>query len=158
MKTRTLLSTAVLAIVALAFTASAVGQSPTPPTPPGLGIHWQIALTGATARDSGIAVYETFRASLAPPATANGPVYKKFTVETVTPSVRDGEKLDVFLGPSTDPREPYGKLVGTIDVSGGFGAMILSAAKVPVIVKGTTVSIVSHQETAAGELILKGTF
>ena len=155
MKTRTLLSTAVLAIVALAFTVSAVGQSQ---TPPGLGTHWQIALTGATARDSGIAVYETFRASLAPPATANGPVYKKFTVETVTPSVRDGEKLDVFLGPSADPREPWGKLVGTIDVSGGAGAMILTAAKVPVIVKGTTVSIVSHQETAAGELILKGTF
>jgi len=68
--------------------------------------------------------------------------------------VGDGEKLDVFIGPSTNPREPYGKLVGTIDVSGGAGAMILTAAKVPGIVKGTTVSIVSRQETASGELIL----
>jgi hypothetical protein len=140
MKIRTLLSTAVLAIVALALTVPAVGQS---------SMTWKISLHGATARSYGTAEY--FSADAAKASI-------RFTVETTTPSLVDGTKLNVFIGPATNPREPYGKLVGTIDVDGGVGAMILSAAKAPAVHDGTTVSIIEQGETAAGERILKGTF
>jgi len=155
MKTRTLLSTAVLAMVALALTIPALGQSL---SGTGTSNRWQIGLYGPNVRNSGAAVYETSKASLAPPANINSKVVTKFTVETVTPSLANGSQLDVFLGPSTNPNEPYGKLVGIINVEGGVGAMILIGARVPTIEKGTTVSIVGHEESVAGELMLKGAF
>jgi hypothetical protein len=155
MKMQTLLSSAVLSIVALALTAPAVGQSV---KGPGLTIHWEIGLKGPTPRNSGSAAYDTFRASLTPPATADGKLIRRFTVETITPELADGARLDVFLGPPTTANEPYGKLVGTIDVDGGAGAMILISAKAPFVEKGTTVVVVGHGETAAGDLMLKGTF
>lgn len=154
MKNLTLLSTAVIAIVALALTAPLVAQTA---SGPGLGIQWQIALSGDTARNSGTAQYDSFRATATPPATV-GKVFTKFSVETHTPEVADGGVLDVFLGPGSSPREPYGKLVGTIEVNGGNGAMILIAAKTPTIEKGSTVTVTSHQSTAAGDVLLKGTF
>ena len=155
MKIRTLLSTALLAIVALALTAPAVGQSL---SGPGLAIHWQIRLKSDTPRNTGTAEYDTFRAAVLPPATANGKLVSRFTVETITPSLQDGTKLEVYVGPSTNVNEPYGKLVGFIDVDGGIGAMVLVAAKVPLIKDGSTVSIVEHGETATGQMILNGTF
>jgi hypothetical protein len=155
-KIRTLLSTALLAIVSLALMVPAVGQSV---SSPGLGVHWQIALRGATARNSGTAEYFTFRATVAPPSTVKGgKLFTKFTVEAITPDLEDGSMLDVFLGPSTRADQPYGKLVGTIDVDAGVGAMVLIAAKVPVVQDGTTVSIVSHVATARETLVMKGTF
>jgi hypothetical protein len=141
MKVRTLFSAAVLSIIALAFTVSAVGQS--------ASITWKIDLHGASIRNTGTAEYFT-----------NASSFSKFSVDTVTPSLRDGIKLDVFLGPSTSTNEPYGKLVGVIEVDGGFGAMVLSGAKTPAVRKGTTVSIVEHDESSiTGEhLVMKGTF
>jgi len=137
MKIKTLLSTAVLAIVALALTVPAVGQS----------LTWQTPLRGNTASSFGSADYSTLK------------VTRTFTVVTTTPNVADGAKLDVFIGPTSNLREPYGKLVGTIEVEGGIGAMILISARAPVVHDGTTVSVVEHQETAAaGELVMKGTF
>jgi hypothetical protein len=136
MKIRALLSTTLLAVVALALTVPAVGQS----------LNWQIPLRGETARNSGSADYSTLKTS------------HKFTVDTLTPDLADGRMLDVFVGPGTNPKEPYGKLVGTIEVNGGLGAMILIAAKAPVVHDGTTVTIVEHGETAAGQVIVKGTF
>jgi hypothetical protein len=136
MKTRTLFSTAVLGIAALALTASAVGQS----------LNREVPLRGDTAQSFGSADYSTTKVS------------RKFTVATTTPSLVNGTKLDVFIGPSTNLKDPYGKLVGTIEVEDGVGAMILIAARAPVVHDGTTVSIVDHGETAAGELIMKGSF
>jgi hypothetical protein len=141
MKTRTLISATVLSIVALALTVSAVGQS--------ASVTWKIALHGANIRNTGTAEYFT-----------NAQLFSKFSVDTTTPDLADGIKLDVFLGPSTSTNEPYGKLVGVIDVDGGFGAMVLSGARTPVVRKGTTVSIVQHDESSVvGErLVMKGTF
>jgi hypothetical protein len=155
MKTRTLISTAVLAIVALALTIPAVGQNL---RGTGSGIQWQIGLYGPNVRNSGAAMYEVDRASLVPPTGANNKTITTFTVKTITPSLIDGTVMDVFIGPSTNPNEPYGKLVGTINVEGGLGAMVLIGAKVPAVEKGTTVSIIEHQESLAGQLVLKGTF
>src|ERR1700722_19992366 len=141
MKMKTLLSTAVLAVVALALTAPAVGQSL---RGPGMGVTWTAGLHGITARSYGTAQYETFRATVAPPSTAKGKLMSKFTVESVTPAIVDGTMLDVFVGPGTTAGEPYGKLVGTIDVEGGFGTMVLFAAKTPSVEIGTTVTIIEH--------------
>ena len=140
MKVRTLVSAAVLSIVALALTVPAVGQA---------SITWKIALHSANIRNTGTAEYVTHAQ------------FKKFSVDTITPDLADGIKLDVFLGPSTSVNEPYGKLVGVIDVDGGSGAMVLNGPKTPVIRKGTTVSIVDHDESSAagrGQLIMKGIF
>jgi len=156
MKTRTLLGTALLAIVALALTVPAVGQSSL--GGPGQGIHWQVALRGETARNSGMAEYSTFRASLLPPSAAKGKILRKFTVETITPDLADGNKLDVYLGPSTVANEPFGKLVGTIDVDAGSGAMILIAAKVPTVRDGSTVTVTEHGSTAKETVVMQGTF
>ncbi len=141
MKIKTLLSTAVLAIVALALTVPAVGQT--------ASITWKIDLHGPSIRNTGTAEYFT-----------GASLFSKFSVDTVTPSLVNGTKLDVFLGPATSTNEPYGKLVGVIEVDGGFGAMVLSGAKTPSVRKGTTVSIVEHDESSVvGErLIMKGTF
>jgi hypothetical protein len=156
MKMKNLLSTAVLAMVALALALPALGQSL---NGPGLGLHWQIALSSPTPRNSGTADYDTFRATAVPPATA-GKFIRKFIVETITPDVADGGRLDVYVGPGTTANEPYGKLVGTIEVQGGVGAMMLISASVPVIEKGTTITVVGHGETpgAAENLVLKGSF
>ncbi len=154
MKVKLLVTTALLAIVALALSAPAVAQSL---KGPGLGITWQVALVGSTPHNSGTAIYETFRATIAPPP-ALGKTLSKFIVETTTPTLSNGTKLDVFLGPGTTANEPYGKLVGTIEVDGGVGAMILIAAKVPTIEKGSTITVVEHGDTAAGEPILRGSF
>jgi hypothetical protein len=141
MKTRTLLSTAALAIVALALTIPAVGQTST---------SWKITLHGADARNTGVAEYST-----------NAELFSKFSVDTVTPDVVTGRKLDVFVGPSSSANEPYGKLVGIITVDRGAGAMVLSGAKLPPVREGTTVSIVEHEGASVNggdSLLMKGTF
>jgi len=135
MKTRTLLSTAVLAIVALALTVPAVGQT----------LNWQIPLRGETARNFGTADYVTVKTAA------------KFSVEATVPSMEDGAKLEVFIGPPTNANEPFGKLVGVIDIDSGSGAMILIGAKAPSIHAGNTVLVVDHS-TARGEVVLKGTY
>jgi len=141
MKAKTMLGTALLSLVALALTVAAVGQAST---------TWKIALRGSSPRNSGSAEYFT-----------GGQSFSKFSVDTVTPELANGIRLDVFLGPSTSTNEPYGKLVGSIDVDGGFGAMVLTGAKIPVVKKGSTVSVVEHDgSSAAGNenLVMRGTF
>jgi hypothetical protein len=155
MKTRTLISTAVLAIVALALTIPAVAQNL---GGTGVGIQWRIGLYGPNVRNSGAAVYGIDRTSLAPPTSVNNKTVSTFTVKTITPSLIDGTNMDVFIGPSTNLNEPYGKLAGTINVQGGFGAMVLIGAKVPLVVKGTTVTVIEHQENLAGQVVLQGSF
>jgi hypothetical protein len=103
-------------------------------------------------------VYGIDRTSLAPPTSVNNKTVSTFTVKTITPSLIDGTNMDVFIGPSTNLNEPYGKLAGTINVQGGFGAMVLIGAKVPLVVKGTTVTVIEHQENLAGQVVLQGSF
>jgi hypothetical protein len=155
MKTRNLLSAAVLAVVALALTLPAVGQSV---NGNGSSIHWLIGLNGTNPRNSGTAVYDKTSSGIVPPTSPKTKVVTTFTVQTVTPNLANGSKLDVFIGPATGVNEPYGKLVGIIETDGGLGAMVLIGAKTPSVDKGTTVSVVAHEESAAGELMLQGTF
>ncbi len=150
MKLRTLFSTALLALVALALTIPAVGQS---------SITWKTTLRGVSTRNSGTAVYVIEKIPGLPTGTGQG--FAKFTVDTITPDLADGTKLDVYLGPSTSSNEPYGKLVGVIDVDGGFGTLVLIAPRIPLVQKGTTVSIVGHGTSAdrgMEDLVMKGTF
>jgi hypothetical protein len=156
MKTRTLLSAALLAIFALALAAPAVGQSL---HNPGLSIHWQIFLRGDAANTWAVAEYDVFTVSIAPSPTPKEKLFTKFTVSAITPGVPDGTKLGVYLGPSTTPQEPYGKLVGVIEVSGGAGGMVLINAKAPSISKGTTVTVANIGPTPVRRAIaLQGTF
>jgi len=147
MKTRALLSTALIAIVALAIAVPAVGQ--------GLTIHWQIALRGNSAADWASAEY-TFQAS---PSSKHVVTFSKFTVEAMTPNLPDGTRLGVFIGPSTSPDKPYGRQIGTISIEGGSGAMVMYGAKVPTVRKGTTVAVVYTDRVPNGNNItLKGKF
>jgi len=156
MKTRTVLSTAVLAIVALALAAPVVGQSL---HRSGLTIHWQILLRGDAANAWALAEYDAATASIAPPPSPKDKLFTKFTVSAITPGMPDGTKLGVYIGPSTNPHEPYGRLVGTIEVSEGAGGMVLLAAKVPAVRKGTTVTVANIGPIPDGRtVILKGTF
>jgi hypothetical protein len=108
-----------------------LGQSPTPiPHSAGLSIHWRITLRGTSAANWASAEY-TF---LAPPPQANKHFdSSKFIVEAYTSQLPDGTKLNVFIGPSPTPSQPYGKLVGTIVVSGGSGALVLFDARTPMV-------------------------
>lgn len=159
MRTRTVLSTALLAIVALVLAAPVVGQSPTP-RGSGLTIHWQIFLRGGeTANSWAQADYDAFTASIAPPPTVKGDqVFTKFVVTAVTPYAADGTKLGVFIGPSTTSKEPYGKLVGLIEIGAGSGGMVLVDAKTPIVQKGTTVTITNIGPIPDKRVMLKGTF
>ena len=153
MKTRMLLSTALVAIVALAMVVPTGGQFP---STSGLTIHWQIVLRGSSAADWASAEY-TFQGPTPSVKQAGG--YAKFTVEAVTPGLPDGSKLGVFIGPTTSPAEPYGTLVGTISIEGGSGALVMFGARVPTVQKGTTVTVVYTHTAPNGEnRTLKGTF
>jgi hypothetical protein len=147
----------VLALAVLVVPTPAVGQNPGF----GLGIHWQILLGGEAAKAWALADYDVLSVPAAPqPVTSRTlPLYKKFTVEATTPGLPDGTKLGVFIGPSTSANEPYGKLVGIIDVREGAGGMILLAGRVPSVHKGTTVTVDILGSTPTSEhLILTGTF
>jgi hypothetical protein len=156
MKIKMLLSSALLAMVAMVFTLPLQAQSL---NLPGHQIRWTADLRGPTVGGAtGSAEYTSFRAAVAPPSTANGKLFTKFTVVVDSVVAANSSMLDVFVGPATNPNEPLGKLVGTIEIEGGSGALVLVAAKTPAIAKGSTVSIVHHGDTAAGVLILEGKF
>jgi hypothetical protein len=156
MKAKTLLSTALLAIFALALAAPAVAQSL---HGPGLTIHWQTFLRGDAANTWALAEYDAFTASVAPSPSPKDTLFTKFTVSAITPRLLDGTKLGVYLGPSTNPQEPYGKLVGVIVVESGVGGMVLIDAKAPVITKGTTVTVTNIGPIPFGRaLTLQGSF
>lgn len=71
----------------------------------------------------------------------------------------DGTKLGVYVGPTKDPNEPFGKLVGLIEINGGTGGMVLINAKAPSIRKGTTVTVRNVGPIPFGHVVtLRGTF
>jgi len=151
MKSRTLFSLALLTLIALGLSATAVGQTES-------YIHWQIVLRGETANTWAMADYAILRPSVAPSPIAND-TFAKFSVEAVTPGLPDGTQLGVFLGPSIDPKAPYGKLVGVINISGGTGAMIRFAAKLPAVHIGTTVTVTNLIPTPGQPpVVLQGRF
>jgi hypothetical protein len=94
----------------------------------------------------------------APPRSPKEQIFSKFSVEAYAPQLPDETKLGVFLGPSTSIKEPYGKLVGIIEVQGGSGAMILVGAKTPVIKKGTTVAVTLLSPIPGQNATLNGKF
>jgi hypothetical protein len=156
MKTKAVLSTAILVVVAFALTAPVVGQNL---HGSGLTIHWQIFLRGDSVNTWALAEYDAFTPSIAPSPSPKETVFTRFTVTATTPALENGTKLGVFLGPSTGVNEPYGKLVGIIDVNDGAGGMVLIGAKVPTIQKGTTVTVTNIGRIPNRPfMVLKGTF
>ena len=137
MKAKTFLTITILMVVAFAFSVPVAAQ----PIKGGITIRWQIDLSGPNANTWATAVYEVAKPNLAPPPSPKDKVFTKFTVEATTPNLPDGTKLGVFVGPGSSPKD-FGKLVGTIDVSGGAGGMLLLSAKAPEIQRGNTVTIV----------------
>jgi len=149
MKARTLAGIVLLTLVALVLSAPAVGQT---------DIHWKIFLSGPVADTFATAEYDVLLATAEPPSTGRGIVMvKRFTVEAVTPRLPDGIRLGVFLGPAIDPKDPYGKLVGVIEIKGGIGAMALLTADCPTVRQGTSVTLTSV-DTPGQVLFLSGKF
>jgi hypothetical protein len=157
--------TSLLAIVALALLAPAVAQDT-----PGLAITWTTALSSPVADGGeGIAQYMSF----SQPAPTPGPTPTPLPLPTPTPGVKGYAKfivqceylkqpnltsLDVYVGSATTPKQPfgqpYGKLVGRMHIVDGTGSLLLTTARTPVVTKGTTVTIVTHE----GVMVMTGKF
>ena len=151
MKSRMLIGLAVLTLLALGLSAPAVSQTE-------WNIHWQIIMRGEMANTWAVAEYAVLRPS-ADPTPIPQHTFTKFSVEAVTPGLPDGTQLGVYLGPSIDPKEPYGKLVGVINISEGTGAMVRFGAKVPVVRIGTSVTVANLNPTPGQPpVVLKGKF
>ncbi len=141
---KTILSIATLAVVATLFAVPTLAQAPTPSVPPGFYVYWSIDLHSATPNGgSGSSLYSVAAPTLRRPPTPrqlNG--YTKLSVECEYLTFPDLTPLDVFVGPGTTPSEPFGKLVGSMQVTGGSATFL--TARPPVVTKGTTVSIVHN--------------
>jgi hypothetical protein len=152
---KTLISTLSLAVVAILLAVPTVAQTATPiyNPHPGFYVNWIIGLHAATADGgSGTAQYYIARSMLAHPPTPRGEkIVTKLTVECEYLRFADLTTLDVFVGPSQTPSEPFGKLVGQMQANGGSATLL--TARPPVINKGNTVIIVRN-----GVVIMKGEF
>lgn len=150
-KPRTLLNFALLVLVGLSMSAPAASQTES-------YIHWQAMLRGETANTWALAEYAILKPVVAPSPVAND-TFVKFSVVAVTPNLPDGTQLGVFLGPPTDLKDPYGKLVGVINIKGGTGAMIRFSAKVPAVRLGTPIAVVDMNPVpGTHQTVLQGKF
>jgi hypothetical protein len=150
---KTLLSTFSLAVVAILLAVPTVAQTATPiyNPHPGFYVNWIIDLHAATPEGgSGTAQYYIAKSTLAHPPTPEK-IVTKLMVECEYLRYADLTPLDVFVGPSHSPSEPFGKLVGQMQVNGGSATFL--TARPPVINKGNTVIIVRN-----GVVIMTGKF
>jgi hypothetical protein len=152
---KTLLSIFSIAVVAILLAVPTVAQTDTwiyNPTP-GFYVNWVIDLHAATADGgSGAAHYFIAKSELGHSPIAKGQkVVTKLLVECEYLRFPDLTALDVFVGPGQNPTEPFGKLVGQMQVNGGYATLL--TARPPVINKGNTVIIVRN-----GVVIMKGKF
>jgi hypothetical protein len=155
---KTPLRSSLLAIVALALLTPALAQNT-----PGVVITWTIALSAPTPEGGqGTAQFVSFIEPV-PPTPTPGPVpgltpigkgYTRFSVECDYVNLPSLTPLDVYVGPGKTPSEPYGKLVGRMNVVNGTGSLLLTNARAPFVTKGTTVTILTHQ----GAMVMRGQF
>ena len=152
---KTFLSISLLAIVATMLAVPTVAQlpGPTPGPPPGFYLYWNITLHSPTPGVAvGTAQYYIAKPTLRQPPTPGGvEVYSRLSVVCEYFNYPDLTSLDVCVGPSTSPNEPFGKLVGQMQVKGGSATML--TARPPAVTKGTTVTIVNK-----GAAIMQGRF
>ncbi|HWY56073.1 MAG TPA: hypothetical protein VNZ03_16525 [Terriglobales bacterium] len=141
---KTILIITTLAVVATLLAVPTVAQNPTPNPPPGFYVYWSIDLHSATANGgSGSSLYSIAEPMLRrPPTPGQLKGYTKLSVECEYLTFPDLTPLDVFVGPGTTPGEPFGKLVGTMQVTGGSATFL--TARPPVVKKGTTLTVVHN--------------
>jgi hypothetical protein len=152
---KTLFSILSLVVVAslLAVPVMAQTPDPTPGPPPGMYIYWNIALHSPIAHGgAGTAQYEIIKVALNPKPTPGGLKFAtKFLVDCEYLQLPDLTPLQLFVGPSNNPAEPFGKLIGAMQVKDGSATFL--TARPPVIEKGTTVTIVRD-----GAAVMTGRF
>jgi len=140
---KTMLTVSLLAIVAMLLTVPAVAQipNPNPGPPPGFYVYWNINLHSPTP-DGGVgtAQYYIAKPTPHPSPTPREKVVTKFSVECEYLKLPDLTPLDVFVGPGRTPNEPFGQLVGKMQVKDGTAIML--TPRPPVVNKGTTVTVV----------------
>jgi len=146
---KTLLKISLLAIVSLALLAPAIAQDT-----PGLTITWTTALA-ATNPDGGdgIAQFITYTPGIKPSPSVRAKGYTKFIVQCEYVNLPNLTPIDVYVGPPTSPKEPYGKLVGRMHIVNGEGSLLLTSTRAPFVTKGTTVWVMAHDT-----MIMKGQF
>jgi hypothetical protein len=151
---KTMASISLFAIVAMLLAVSAVAQGPSPtPNPPGVYINWNIILHTATADGgSGTAQYSIAGPTLRyPPTPGKQKVFTRLSVECEYLTFPDATSLYVFIGPGRTPGEPFGKLVGQMQVKDGSATLL--TARPPVVHEGSTVNVVHD-----GIAIMRGRF
>ncbi len=151
---KTSFNIALFAIVSMLVALPTVAQNPPIPyTPPGYYVNWTINLhspnvTGA----SGIAQYVIVAPSIHPsPSPGQQKGVAKLSVECEYLTFPDLTPLDVFVGPGTAPNEPFGKLVGKMQVKDGSAAFL--SLRPPVVNQGSTVIVVRN-----GAIVMRGRF
>jgi hypothetical protein len=152
---KTLFSILSSAIVAVLLAVPTVAQTDTfIYNPPGFYINWVISLTSPSLNGgSGIAQYYIATPSLhhTPSPSPIDKTFAKFSVECEYLTFPDLTPLYVFVGPGRSPKEPFGKLLGQMQVNQGSATWI--SLRPPVVKKGTTVTIVHD-----GIAIMEGEF
>jgi len=153
---KTLLSIFSIAVVATLLAVPTVAQTDTfIYNPPGFYINWVIGLNSPNANGgSGIAEYYIATPSIQhtpSPSPKGAKVFAKLAVECDYITFPDLSPLYVFVGPGTSPNEPYGKLLGQMQVNGRSATWL--SLRPPVVKKGTTVTVVGK-----GVVIMQGQF
>jgi hypothetical protein len=151
---KTMFSVVLFAIVSMLVVVPSLAQNPPVPySPPGYYVNWTINLySPSVIGASGIAQYVVVAPSLHPsPLPSQKKGVAKLSVECEYLAFPDLTPLDIFVGPGTAPSEPFGKLVGTMQVKDGSAAFI--SLRPPVVKPGSTVAVVRN-----GVVIMTGSF
>jgi hypothetical protein len=152
---KTLFSIFSIAIVAVLLAVPTVAQTDTfIYNPPGFYVNWVIALNSPNLNGgSGTAQYYIATPSLhhTPTPSPIDKTYAKLAVECEYLTFPDLTPLFVFVGPGGSPKEPFGKLLGQMQVSKGSASW--TSLRPPTVKKGTTVNIVHD-----GIVIMQGQF
>jgi hypothetical protein len=153
---KTLFSILSIAVVAILLAVPTVAQTDTfIYNPPGFYVNWVISLNSPNVNGgSGTAQYFIATPSLhhtPSPSPRGEKTYAKLAVECEYLTFPDLTPVYVFMGPGQSPNEPFGKLLGQMQVNKGSATFL--SIRPPVVKKGTTVTIVHD-----GVAIMQGTF
>lgn len=152
---KTFFSILAITAVAMLVAVPAIAQGPSPaPIPPGFYVNWVINMHSANANGgSGTAHYYIATPSIhhMPSPSPIQKTTSKLSVECEYLTFPDLTTLDVFVGPGRSPREPFGTLVGTMQVKDGTANWL--STRPPVVTKGTTITVVRE-----GMPVMRGTF
>jgi hypothetical protein len=142
---KTLFSILSIAVVAILLAVPTVAQTDTfVYNPPGFYVNWVINLNSPNVTGaSGIAEYYIATPSIQhkpSPGPKAAKVFARLSVECEYLTLPDLSPIYVFVGPGTSPNEPFGKLVGQMQVNGGAATWL--SIRPPVVTKGTTLTVV----------------